>query len=79
MQNRRGRILLLSFHQEETGFGPIFLAGASAIQIGTANFVDPRVPIKIIQGLKTYGERHGLNHISELVGKLETENLERLL
>lgn len=34
------------------------LAGASAIQIGTANFIDPAVTIKVIDGINDYLERH---------------------
>jgi len=48
------------------------LAGASMIQIGTANFVDPRTSIKIIDGLKDYCEENKMKKIKELVGKLKT-------
>ena len=48
-----------------------FLAGASAIAIGTANFCDPSVTRKIILGLNTYLEERNLAHISDLIGKLE--------
>ncbi len=48
------------------------LAGASMIQVGTANFVDSRASIKIIEGLKEYCENNGIKKIRELVGKLET-------
>lgn len=48
------------------------LAGASMIQIGTANFVDPRTSIKIIDGLKEYCEQNNIKKIKELVGKLKT-------
>ena len=47
-----------------------FLAGASAIAIGTANFCDPSVTKKIIRGLDAYLEQRNLSHISEIVGKL---------
>jgi dihydroorotate dehydrogenase (NAD+) catalytic subunit len=50
-----------------------FLAGAGAVQVGTANFIDPRTPLEIIAGLKDYCQRRGIGRISELVGKLETE------
>ena len=44
------------------------MAGASAIQIGTANFIDPTVTIKIIDGLADYCERHGVSRLMELKG-----------
>jgi dihydroorotate dehydrogenase (NAD+) catalytic subunit len=48
-----------------------FLAGASAVQIGTANFIDPAVSVKIAQGINQYLDENGLNSISDIVGKLE--------
>ena len=50
------------------------LAGATAVQIGTSNFVDPTVSLKIIDGIAAYCERHGFHHASELVGALETDS-----
>src|SRR5262245_44945045 len=47
------------------------LAGASAVQVGTANFVDPFVWSKLIDGLTSYLKRHQSARISELVGGLE--------
>lgn len=47
------------------------LAGASAIQIGTANFIDPAVTIKIIDGIEEYMQRHGISQTSELIGALK--------
>ncbi|MHB1405237.1 MAG: dihydroorotate dehydrogenase [Desulfitobacteriaceae bacterium] len=44
------------------------LAGASAVSVGTGNFANPRVPLEITAGLKDYGERHGFQSVSELVG-----------
>lgn len=49
-----------------------FLAGASAISVGTANFVDPTVTMKIIDGIDTYLENRGLTNIKELIGQLKT-------
>lgn len=46
------------------------LAGATAVQVGTANFVDPLVTVKIIKGLEDYLERHGNSNINEIVGGL---------
>jgi dihydroorotate dehydrogenase (NAD+) catalytic subunit len=48
------------------------IAGASAIQVGTANFVNPRAPLEIIDGIAAYMAEHGLNRLEELVGSLET-------
>ena len=48
-----------------------FLAGADAIAVGTANFADPAVTMKICEGLDKYLESQGLNNIAELVDGLE--------
>jgi dihydroorotate dehydrogenase (NAD+) catalytic subunit len=47
------------------------LAGASAIQVGTANFIDPAVTIKIIDGIEDYMKRHGVSSMDELIGALK--------
>jgi dihydroorotate dehydrogenase (NAD+) catalytic subunit len=47
------------------------LAGATAIQVGTANFIDPQVSIKIMQGIENYLVRHKLASVKDLIGKLE--------
>lgn len=47
------------------------LAGASAVAIGTALFVDPATPNKIVTGLKSYLEKNKIHRLSELVGALE--------
>ena len=46
------------------------LAGASAIQIGTANFADPSLAGKVIAGIDDYLERHSMTSVKELVGAL---------
>ena len=46
-----------------------FLAGASAIAIGTANFTDPRIPVRIAAELETYLRERELSSIAEIVGK----------
>lgn len=48
------------------------LAGATAIQIGTYNFIDPTVSVKVIEGIENYLDKHNLRSISALIGKLET-------
>jgi len=47
------------------------LAGASLIQVGTSNFVDPQTSIKIIEGLKNYCKENKLSKIKSLIGKLK--------
>ncbi len=47
------------------------LAGASAVQIGTANFIDPRVTVKVACGINDYLERHGFRSVKDIVGALE--------
>jgi dihydroorotate dehydrogenase (NAD+) catalytic subunit len=44
------------------------MAGATAVQVGTANFVDPTATIKIIDGLQDYCTRHGVTDINDLIG-----------
>ncbi len=46
------------------------LAGASAVQIGTANFLDPTTSIKVVRGIEEYMERHGIGDVKELIGGL---------
>jgi dihydroorotate dehydrogenase (NAD+) catalytic subunit len=48
------------------------LAGATAVQIGTANFADPFVWTKVLDGLVDYGARHRVARISDLIGAVET-------
>lgn len=44
------------------------LAGAQAIQVGTANFVNPRAAEEIADGLRAYLNRHGFGHVGEIIG-----------
>ncbi|MDE5638375.1 MAG: dihydroorotate dehydrogenase [Odoribacter sp.] len=44
------------------------LAGASAIQVGTANFIDPAITVKIVKGLNDYLDRNGFKSVKEIVG-----------
>ena len=48
-----------------------FLAGASAVSIGTANFIDPSVSMKIIDGIADYLASRHLQNIQDLIGKLK--------
>ena len=47
------------------------LAGASAVAVGTANFVDPYTPLKVIDYLTEYMERHNISKVSDLVGAVK--------
>ncbi len=49
-----------------------FIAGADAVQVGTANFVDPFVWGKILDGIADYMTRHGIARIADLVGTMDT-------
>ena len=44
------------------------LAGASAIQIGTANFIDPTITIKVIDGINDYLDENGFKSVKEIIG-----------
>lgn len=46
------------------------LAGATAIEIGTANFIDPAVTMKVIDYMEDYCARHGINDINEIIGEI---------
>jgi dihydroorotate dehydrogenase (NAD+) catalytic subunit len=47
------------------------IIGAKAIQVGTANFVNPQVTLDIISGLDDYLRQHGLSNINQIIGTLE--------
>jgi dihydroorotate dehydrogenase (subfamily 1) family protein len=49
-----------------------FLAGATAIQVGTYNFIDPTVTVKIVAGINDYLERHKFNSVQDIIGALES-------
>ncbi|MDR1756614.1 MAG: dihydroorotate dehydrogenase [Culturomica sp.] len=44
------------------------MAGASAVQIGTANFIDPAVTVKIIDGIEAYLDANGFGDVREIIG-----------
>lgn len=46
------------------------LAGASAVEVGTANFIDPSVTVKIVEGIGNYLERHHIKSVKEIIGGL---------
>ena len=53
------------------------IAGASAVQVGTTNFVDPFIWGKLVDGLRDYMGRHRITRISELVGSIDTTKREK--
>jgi dihydroorotate dehydrogenase (NAD+) catalytic subunit len=48
------------------------IAGASAVQVGTASFADPLIWPKLLDGIRAYGQRHGVKAIGDLVGAIDT-------
>ena len=49
------------------------LAGASAIEVGTYNFVDPVATVQIVEGIENYMLRHGISDVNELIGALQID------
>jgi dihydroorotate dehydrogenase (NAD+) catalytic subunit len=49
------------------------IAGASAVQVGTANFVDPFIWGKLLAGIRDYLARHGIARLADLVGSMQAE------
>ena len=47
------------------------LAGATAIEIGTANFLDPAISVKVVRGIDDYLEKHGFVSVKEIIGICE--------
>lgn len=47
------------------------LAGATAVEIGTANFIDPGVTMRVVDEIDSYCERHGVKNVTELIGALQ--------
>ena len=48
-----------------------FLAGATAVQVGTYNFIDPAASTKIVDGIEDYLNRHGFSSVQELIGNMQ--------
>lgn len=49
------------------------IAGATAVAVGTANFIDPSTPLRVIDGIAEYLERHRMKSVSELTGSLQIQ------
>lgn len=47
------------------------IAGASAVQIGTANFLDPQISVKVVRGIDRWLDEHGCSNVKEIVGTLK--------
>jgi dihydroorotate dehydrogenase (NAD+) catalytic subunit len=47
------------------------MAGATAIEIGTANFIDPAITIKVRDGINDWLDRHGCSSVQEIIGTVE--------
>lgn len=52
------------------------LAGATAVAIGTANFVNPRATIEIIEGIEAYLRKRGMNNLKELIGGIKCRTIQ---
>ena len=48
------------------------IAGASAVQVGTASFVNPNAGVEIVEGIRSYGDECGIQEVSQLIGSLQT-------
>jgi dihydroorotate dehydrogenase (NAD+) catalytic subunit len=48
------------------------IAGATAVQVGTANFVDPFIWTRLLEGLRGYMDRHGIKQLADITGTLDT-------
>jgi dihydroorotate dehydrogenase (NAD+) catalytic subunit len=48
------------------------IAGAKAVQVGTANFLRPTATIEVLEGIREYMTRHGLERIGQVIGSLNT-------
>jgi dihydroorotate dehydrogenase (NAD+) catalytic subunit len=53
------------------------IAGATAVQVGTANFVDPFIWTKLLDGLRDYLRRHNIARVSEITGTIDTTAREK--
>ena len=47
------------------------MVGATAVEIGTANFIDPAVTIKVIEGMNDWLDRHGVKDVNEIIGVID--------
>jgi dihydroorotate dehydrogenase (NAD+) catalytic subunit len=52
------------------GAAELMLAGASAVQVGTATFADPTASARVLRGLERWARRHGVARITEVIGEV---------
>lgn len=50
------------------------LAGASAIQVGTASFINPDISVRIVGGIEDYLNRKGFNDVKDIIGLINKES-----
>jgi dihydroorotate dehydrogenase (NAD+) catalytic subunit len=53
------------------------IAGAAAVQVGTANFVDPFIWSKLLEGIERYMQRHRIGRVADLVGSIDVESRDK--
>jgi dihydroorotate dehydrogenase (NAD+) catalytic subunit len=51
----------------------LIMAGASAVAVGTANFVNPKTSLELIEGINRFGTEQGITSVDELVGAVKLE------
>ena len=50
------------------------IAGATMVAVGTANFINPRAPLEVLEGIKTYMRANKIKDIKEIIGSLKSDN-----
>jgi dihydroorotate dehydrogenase (NAD+) catalytic subunit len=55
---------------DATGAVELMLAGASAVQVGTATFADPAASARVLRGLERWARRHGVARITDVIGEV---------
>jgi len=53
-------------------FSLFILAGATMVAVGTANFINPRAPVEVLEGIKMYMIKNKVTDIKEIIGSLRT-------
>ncbi len=48
------------------------IAGATMVAVGTANFINPRAPLDVLEGIESYMKENKINDIREIIGSLKT-------
>ncbi len=50
------------------------MAGASAVQVGTANFTNPRAPLDVLEGIEQFMKKEGINNLADLIGAAQRQS-----